>query len=207
MTTPNPACDCIKRLPVNDLPVPKDALPFTEDEARQLCALADKSYRPVPMEKERLRIILADRILSAFEHLLFLGIEKQPIIQVLAPWAKANPDVVAAAPVRYPDFVPPDNMTIEEVEEFMDIALENALDGEIPCTLGRIGLNAFGALFCTTVAMINKSTTAHRRYKNEFVGQRIRLIFHAEYDHVEMFADADLVAAMDDSVKHYLRGR
>ncbi|MHB1642160.1 MAG: hypothetical protein ACYCS8_05815 [Acidithiobacillus sp.] len=206
--TPNSACEVIKRLPPNDLPVPESPLPFTEDEGRQLCALADKSYRSVPMEKWRLEIILRDRILPAFEYLMFLGIEKLPEIQVLAPWANGHLDVMyPAAPIRYPDFVPPDDTTMEELEELMDIALENAMDGEIPCTLGRIGLNAFGALFCTTVAMINNSPTAHRRYKDEFVGQRIRLIFHAEYDHVEMFADADLVEAMNESVKHYLRGR
>ncbi|HQU01822.1 MAG TPA: hypothetical protein PLI12_05180, partial [Acetobacteraceae bacterium] len=93
------------------------------------------------------------------------------------------------------------------LNEILDIALTNARDGELPATLGHVSLVAFAITIGTLCVMIDESTTAHRRYKDAFPGARIRLVFHAGYNHVEMFLPTETMEAMDESVRGFLRGR
>ena len=198
----------LARRPVNDLAPQPDAVPVTEELCRKLYAASDLSFDAAqkPVKKDRVRAYLERQILPALaKHLKFMGVEALPKIQIVAPMAPAPAGIF---PIRYAPYVAPADMPSEDsINALLDTALTNAAEGEIPCTLGQVPIAAFSALFCQLVAMVDKSTTAHRRYKNKFAGEHIRLVFHLEYNHAEMFVSEDLTEALDEGVKCYLQGR
>jgi hypothetical protein len=190
----------LKRRPATDRPIQPEALPVTEEQCRKMYAAADLSFDAAakkPIEKDRLRAYLEYQILPAIKkHLNFLGVDTHPKIQVVAPWSSSTAGIT---PIRY---APSDDFGT-----LLDTSLRNAREGELPCTVGQVPIAAFSSIFCHVAAMIDKSTTAHRRYKNRFTGEHIRLIFHPDYNHVEMFVPEDLADALGESAKCYLQGR
>jgi hypothetical protein len=198
----------LARRPVDDSTLQPDALPITEDQCRKLYAACDLSFDAAArksLKNDRVRAHLEHQILPALaKHLKFMGVESIPKIQIVSPGGLMPGGI---SPIRYSPYVAPGDMPSEDVDELLDTALTNADEGELPCTIGQVPIPAFSAIFCHIVAMADKSTTAHRRYKNKFSGERIRLVFHTEYNHAEMFVPEDLAKALDESVKCYLRGR
>lgn len=198
----------LARRPVNDSALQPDALPVTEELCRKLYAASDLSFDAAakkPIKKDRVRAYLEHQILPAItKHLKFMGVEALPKIQLVAPKAP-TPDGIF--PIRYAPYVAPADLPVKDFDALLDTALTNAVEGELPCTLGQVPIPAFSALFCQIVAMADKSTTAHRRYKNKFAGEQIRLVFHLEYNHAEMFVSEDLTDALGVSVNAYLQGK
>jgi hypothetical protein len=197
----------LEKRPADNRPIQPDALPITEEHCRRLYAASDLSYAAAqkPIERDRLRAYLEYQIIPAIKkHLKFMGVEALPKIQIVTPDAP----MPGAYPIRYPaSSAALADMSPEDTDLALDIALTNAAEGEIPCTFGHVPIPAFSAIFCHVAAMIDKSTTAHRRYKNRFTGERIRLVFHLEYNLAEMFVPYDFADALDESVKAYLRGK
>lgn len=192
---------------INADPIPVGALPITEDEARRLFADTgvpyEESFKPVSSETAMEHF--EKRIIPALAHLGFMGVNPLPDIRVLADWSKTDNEDIAD--IEYPAFIFPDFMEEDELEHMLDVSLLNGLDGELPMTLGRIPLAAFSALFSTWMVAVDKSTSAHRRYKDKFTGQHIRFILHADYNHVEAFANKDLFIALDDAIQCFMHGR
>lgn len=192
---------------INADPIPLGALPITEDEARQLFAATgvpyEESFKPVSPENAMEHF--EKRIIPAMAHLGFMGVNPLPDIRVLADWSKTDNEDISD--IEYLPFIFPDFMEEDELEHLIDMSLLNSLEGELPMTLGRIPLAAFSALFSTLMVAVDKSTSAHRRYKDKFTGQNIRFILHADYNNVEAFANKDLVIALDDAIQCFMHGR
>ncbi len=195
---------------VDDSALQPDALPITEEQCRKLYAACDLSFDATArksIKNDRVRAHLEHQILPALvKHLKFMGVEALPKIQIVSTGA-SMPGCASPIRIRYAPYVAPWDMSSEYLDDLLDTALTNAHEGELPCTLGQVPIPAFSAICCQIVAMVDKSTTAHRRYKNKFAGERIRLVFHPEYNHAEMFVSEDLAEALDESVKCYLQGR
>lgn len=199
----------LPRLPVKEMAGPHlDVLPITEYMCRSVCAETGCSFDSLsrsPMSKGRLRAHLERQILPAMKkHLAFMGVEALPVIQIVG---EGFPMPDGVSPIRYPAYVHPDGLSDDEFTDWLDISLTNAAEGELPGTIGQVPIDLFSPLFCNTLAMADASTTAHRRYKNKFPVAQIRLVFHLEYNHAEVFFPEDLLAALDDGAQCYLRGR
>lgn len=199
----------LPRLPVEETAGPHlDALPITEYMCRVVCAETGCPFdflSRAPMSKGRLRAHLERQILPAIKrHLAFMGVAALPRIQVVGD---GFPLPHGVSLIRYPAYVHPDGLSDDEFTDWLDISLTNAAEGELPGTIGQVPIDLASALFCNTLAMVDASTTAHRRYKNKFSGAQIHLIFHLDYNHAEVFFPEDLLVALNDGAQCYLRGR
>ena len=74
-------------------------------------------------------------------------------------------------------------------------------------TQGRVCISAFTTLFCLLCRATGASTTAHRRYKNAFAGERIHIIIDANRNAVRMHLSDDLQDALNDSLTCWAMGR
>ncbi|MHB1641967.1 MAG: hypothetical protein ACYCS8_04830 [Acidithiobacillus sp.] len=81
--------------------------------------------------------------------------------------------------------------------------------GKLPplVTQGRVCIAAFTTIFCLLCRATGASTTAHRRYKNAFVGERIHIVIDANRNAVRMHMSDDLRDALNDGFTCWARGR
>lgn len=81
-------------------------------------------------------------------------------------------------------------------------------DEDMPAvTEGRVQILPFVLVFAWICRMVGASTTAHRRYKNAFQGQRIRFVFDADNNDVQMYMTDELREALEDGYRAWFRGR
>lgn len=81
--------------------------------------------------------------------------------------------------------------------------------GKLPplVTRGRVCLSAFTHLLCLLCRATGASTTAHRRYKNAFAGERIHIVIDADRNAVRMHLAPDLRDALKDGYRCWAQGR
>ncbi len=81
--------------------------------------------------------------------------------------------------------------------------------GKLPplVTRGRVCLSAFTHLFCLLCRATGASTTAHRRYKDAFRGERIHIVIDADRNAVRMHLAPDLREALKDGYRCWAQGR
>jgi hypothetical protein len=78
---------------------------------------------------------------------------------------------------------------------------------DVECTEGRVCISAFATFYTLICRAVNASTTAHRRYKDAFCGESIRIVIDADANAVRMRMHPDLVDAIQDSFNAWSNGR
>lgn len=169
------------------------ALPFTEEDAREVAKSIGLDY-DLPWQYQ-IKDVVGQMILPALDDLKFMGVDPLPDLAVVGRGLPDRPDIV---PICYePDMSDADRL---------DMAMQNAGEGEIACTIGRVNVPMFATMFAFTLRAVRESTTAHRRYRVWQITHKIRLIVHTDYDHVEMFVREDLLMALNIGTRMYLAG-
>lgn len=74
-------------------------------------------------------------------------------------------------------------------------------------TRGRVQILPFSLAFATLCRTAGASTTAHRRYKDAFAGERIHIAIDADRNAVRMYLADDLRDALDVGWKAWMQGR
>jgi len=138
-----------------------------------------------------------------------------PSAETLAATPRTQENVKAAVsqiilPVILEDlaFLGMDDPDIRIVADWMPETPE-APSGKLPplATRGRVCLSAFTLLFCMLCRATGASTTAHRRYKDAFRGERIHIRIDADRNAVRMHLSRDLREALADGFACWAQGR
>ncbi len=81
--------------------------------------------------------------------------------------------------------------------------------GKLPplVTHGRVCLSAFTHIFCLLCRATGASTTAHRRYKDAFYGERIHIVIDADHNAAQMYLSDNLRDALNDGLTCWAQGR
>lgn len=74
-------------------------------------------------------------------------------------------------------------------------------------TRGRVQILPFSLAFATLCRTAGASTTAHRRYKGAFQGERIRIVLDADRNATKMYLSDDLRNALEEGWKAWMQGR
>lgn len=74
-------------------------------------------------------------------------------------------------------------------------------------TQGRVCISAFATVFALLCRAAGASTTAHRRYKGAFAGERIHIVIHADSNSMKMYMSTDLRDALNDGYTCWAQGR
>lgn len=107
------------------------------------------------------------------------------------------------------EFLGLDEPDIRILADWMPNSDDRPISAELPplVTNGRVCLSAFTTIFCLLCRAAGASTTAHRRYKNAFPGERIHIIIDADRNDVRMYMSDDLRDALDDGYACWAQGR
>lgn len=81
------------------------------------------------------------------------------------------------------------------------------IESDVECTEGRLCISAFTTFYALICRAVNASTTAHRRYKDAFLGETIRITIDANLNAVRMRMHPDLAEAIQDSFNAWSSGR
>jgi len=188
-------------------PLPVNSQFITELLCRSLyldMGLAFDAEAAKPIVRDHLHAIIERQILPATKLFGFMGLELLPRIGVVALWSR---DSGGNNPLRYPLPCLTDDVDEDELNTMLDTAVINANPGEIPMTLGHVPIPMFSEIFCIVARSVDGSTTAHRRFKNRFVGESLRFVFHPEYNHAELFVSTDLSQAIYEGMCGFAAGK
>lgn len=190
----------------NNNPVPRDAFPFTQIDSDFIIKFSGTEGQrnfTTPMSKPLFAEIMTEEFLPALRALEFMGIDPIPEVHVFADWSTTdNTDIKA---IRYPRGLC--LMDMDGRDAAFDIALANSIHPELPMTVGHVSPLPFFRYFCHIAAKTVCSTSAHRRYKDRLPGAKFHLIVHTDDNHVELHVDGLVMAAMNDAVECFSRGR
>ena len=196
------------RRPRNNKPLPTEAvLPFTEQHAINLF----RSQR----EKELLAAIEAEKYLEDPEAALALADAIDEMDGLPKPVPLVRQEVREAIsrvllPVILDDLAfmgmaEPDIRVKSAWTSQADAAMD--MDGLVLATEGRVPAAIFVLLFALVCRTCGASTTAHRRFKGKFAGERIHIVIDMERDAVQMALSQNLMDALNIGWASWMRGR
>ncbi|BDB13351.1 hypothetical protein [Acidithiobacillus ferrooxidans] len=140
----------------------------------------------------------------------------QDMLQVKdAPLSKRDVhDVVSRIllPIIFDDlgFLGMDDPDIRIVASWMpesDPEVNDDADSMPAVTQGRIQILPFSLAFATICRTFGASTTSHRRFKDAFEGERIRIVLDADRNDTQMYLSDDLLDALETGWKAWMRGQ
>ena len=168
------------RPPRNDDPPPVgSAFPITAAGAERLRTTLLPNVKDAPLTKPELQEVVSRILLPVvFDDLGFLGLP-EPDIRILARWMPEAPEPGASG----------DECSTSAV------------------TRGRVQILPFALAFATLCRTVGASTTAHRRYKDAFQGERIRIVLDADRNDAQMYMSDDLRDALNDGFACWAGGR
>jgi len=199
-TKPKPEAALKNLLPVN-------AQFISEMRCRRLYAKMGRDFdaeAAKPVVRDHLPAIIERQILPAVKLFDFMGVETLPQIGVVALWSK---DSGGNNPMHYSRPFTADVVDDEDLDGMLDTATLNANRGEVPMTLGHVPIPMFSEIFCIVARSVDQSTTAHRRFKNRFVGESLRFVFHPDYNHAELFVSPELSQAIYEGMCGFAAGK
>jgi len=188
-------------------PLPVNSQFITEMRCRRLYTKLGRDFdveAAKPVAPDHLHAIIERQILPATKLFGFMGLEPLPKIGVVALWSKDNG---GNTPMRYPLPFIANEVEEDELNSMLDTAVINANSGEVPMTLGHVPIPMFSEIFCIVARSVDQSTTAHRRFKNRFVGESLRFVFHPEYNHAELYVSPDLSQAIYEGMCGFAAGK
>jgi len=188
-------------------PLPVNSQFITEMRCRRLYTKLGRDFdaeAAKPVAPDHLHAIIERQILPAVKLFDFMGLEPLPRIGVVALWSR---DSGGNNPMRYSRPFLTDDVDDDELDSLLDTAITNANRGEVPMTLGHVPIPMFSQIFCIVARSVDQSTTAHRRFKNRFIGESLRFVFHPEYNHAELFVSPELSQAIYEGMCGFAAGK
>lgn len=169
------------RRPRNDDPLPVDFIfPLTEEAVENVRVTLLPQAEDRALDKPVMKFLVSKALLPAADSLNFMGLDA-PDIQIRADWMPKN-----------------QNRDHDDVEAECDARL---------VTQGRVQILPFFYVFSTLCRTVELSTTARRRYKHKFRGERIHILLDADQNAVCMYLSDALREALEVGWKAWMHGR